>query len=235
MARRIDVYIESGAKRVFAVALDWPGWARSARTEDGALHALAVYAPRYQAALGGASPDFAAPDDAGALRVVERMAGNATTDFGAPSAIASADATPFRGATLQRQVELLEACWHAFDATADAAARRSLRVGARGGGRSVAAMVQHIREADTAYVAAIGGSVGAAERTESNAVRRAFVVAVRARAAGELPDRGPRGGARWPARFAIRRSAWHALDHAWEIEDRLITPGAQPPRASVRG
>ena len=29
------------------------------------------------------------------------------------------------------------------------------------------------------------------------------------------------GGERWPALFAVRRSAWHALDHAWEIEDRL--------------
>jgi hypothetical protein len=24
----------------------------------------------------------------------------------------------------------------------------------------------------------------------------------------------------WPPRYAARRIAWHALDHAWEIEDR---------------
>ena len=24
----------------------------------------------------------------------------------------------------------------------------------------------------------------------------------------------------WPAPYALRRIAWHALDHAWEIEDR---------------
>jgi hypothetical protein len=24
----------------------------------------------------------------------------------------------------------------------------------------------------------------------------------------------------WTPRFAVRRSAWHALDHAWELEDR---------------
>jgi hypothetical protein len=24
----------------------------------------------------------------------------------------------------------------------------------------------------------------------------------------------------WPYRYAARRIAWHALDHAWEIEDR---------------
>jgi hypothetical protein len=24
----------------------------------------------------------------------------------------------------------------------------------------------------------------------------------------------------WPQRYAARRIAWHALDHAWEIQDR---------------
>jgi hypothetical protein len=38
---------------------------------------------------------------------------------------------------------------------------------------------------------------------------------------GELAERGPRGGIRWPARYYVRRAAWHVLDHAWEIEDRL--------------
>jgi hypothetical protein len=35
-----------------------------------------------------------------------------------------------------------------------------------------------------------------------------------------IPEKGPRGGARWSARYFVRRSAWHVLDHAWEIEDR---------------
>jgi hypothetical protein len=55
----------------------------------------------------------------------------------------------------------------------------------------------------------------------------AFVEAVFARARGDLPDTGPRGGRRWPAAFAIRRSAWHALDHAWEIEDRVASADAE--------
>jgi hypothetical protein len=25
---------------------------------------------------------------------------------------------------------------------------------------------------------------------------------------------------KWPVQYAARRTAWHALDHAWEIEDR---------------
>jgi hypothetical protein len=26
---------------------------------------------------------------------------------------------------------------------------------------------------------------------------------------------------RWPPRYVVRRAAWHVLDHAWEIEDRI--------------
>jgi hypothetical protein len=35
-----------------------------------------------------------------------------------------------------------------------------------------------------------------------------------------LPAAGPRGGKIWSVRYFVRRTAWHALDHAWEIEDR---------------
>jgi hypothetical protein len=40
-----------------------------------------------------------------------------------------------------------------------------------------------------------------------------------------LPEKGPRGGIIWPARYFVRRTAWHVLDHAWEIEDRILKPG----------
>ena len=36
----------------------------------------------------------------------------------------------------------------------------------------------------------------------------------------EPSDGSPIAGKRWPLRYAARRIAWHALDHAWEIEDR---------------
>jgi hypothetical protein len=32
----------------------------------------------------------------------------------------------------------------------------------------------------------------------------------------------PSPGQAWTLCYCFRRSTWHALDHAWEIEDRLI-------------
>lgn len=50
---------------------------------------------------------------------------------------------------------------------------------------------------------------------------RYFHLAVEAARGKELQV-GPRGGKRWKPRYYVRRSAWHILDHAWEIEDRVI-------------
>ena len=52
-------------------------------------------------------------------------------------------------------------------------------------------------------------------------IRKAILDALQAAVKGELPERGPRGGILWPPRYFIRRVAWHVLDHAWEIEDRV--------------
>jgi hypothetical protein len=81
----VDVYVEAGAKRVFAGAIAWPGWCRSARTEDDALEALVTYAPRYGKALARRKLGFEPPRSPSSLRVRERLKGNATTDFGAPA------------------------------------------------------------------------------------------------------------------------------------------------------
>ncbi|HEX7745871.1 MAG TPA: hypothetical protein VF462_11485, partial [Micromonosporaceae bacterium] len=89
MSRRrpTPVGIEAGSKRTFAWALEWPGWCRSGRTEEAALAALASYAERYAPVAGLAGVAF--PDSvAERFDVVARVAGNATTDFGAPGAIA---------------------------------------------------------------------------------------------------------------------------------------------------
>jgi hypothetical protein len=219
----LAVYLEVGDRRVFAGAIDWPAWARSGRDEDAALEALFAYAPRYARVLRGTRLGFEVPADPSALVVLERLRGNATTDFGAPDAPPSADAEPVTGSDLLRFTRIYRACWRAFDRAVEAAEGAELTKGPRGGGRDLAGIVDHVLGSDEGYLAMIGakaprgGPEGRAERVRA-AVLDALEVAVR-----EGVPPGPRGGRRWTPRFFVRRSAWHALDHAWEIEDR--TPG----------
>jgi hypothetical protein len=209
---KFDVCIETGSKRVFASALAWPGWCRSARTEAEALDALVAYAARYEEVAGRA---FAPPRDARALKVVERVKGDVTTDFGAPGIPPSADAKRPAPAALARATKLLEASWKAFDDAARAAGKRKLSTGPRGGGRTVAKMVEHVNGADAAYVSKLWAAPGGRD------VREAMLEALAARGRGEEPPpNARRTSAYWPPIYAIRRSAWHALDHAWEIQDR---------------
>jgi hypothetical protein len=214
------VYLEVTKRRTFASAIDWPGWCRAGKTEEAALDALVAYGERYAKAIGKRAAALKLPESAGDIEVVERLTGNATTEFGAPGVIPDLDREPIQDAELESLLELAAAAWKAFDRAAAAAGGKTLGPsGPRGGGRSLEKMVEHVAGADAAYVRAIGGS--AREGSDWKSVQRAFREACSARAHGELPDVGPRGGERWPARYAIRRSAWHALDHAWEIENRL--------------
>ena len=209
--------IEKGTKRVFASAVDWPGWSRGGKTEDEALAALLAYAPRYARVAGKLG--FAAPKDIKALKVVERTGGNATTDFGAPGMPAKLDAATVRDADLKRLVAFLEAGWRAFDGAVAKAKGKTLASGPRGGGRSVEKMVAHVREAELAYVGGLGAPKP--KGADLKAERRAALDGLAASARGEYPAKGPRGGVRWKARYFVRRAMWHTLDHVWEIEDRL--------------
>lgn len=220
----IGVYIERGTKRTFACAVDWPGWSRSGRDEAAALEALLASAPRFARAMRGTRLGFAAPTGMSALRVVERLAGDATTDFGAPGATPSVDETAMDDAALARSRTILRACWRAFDDAARRAKGKSLARGPRGGGRDLAAMLDHLVEADLAYITGIGWKHDARTAARGDriaATREALLDGLAASARGEIPARGPRGGVRWKPRKLVRRSAWHWLDHAWEILDRL--------------
>ncbi len=153
---RISVYLEVGTRRTFAGAIDWPGWCRSGKDEEAALAALFAYGSRYQRALRGARVEFHPPTKASALRVVERLPGDATTDFGAPGARPSADAAPVDPAELRRLLAIVKAAWRTFDAAVETAEGKELRKGPRGGGRDVPEIVRHLVDADGGYLGRIG-------------------------------------------------------------------------------
>ena len=216
----IDVMLERATKRVFAVAIDWPGWARAARTDEDALDALVGYAMRYAAVLEGTPLAFETASSRGDLTVVERVDGTATTDFGAPDVPSARDRDPVDEAELERLVTVLRATWRALDRAVGAADGVPLATGPRGGGRSLEKIVDHVLDVDTSYVGRLGMKVpGGDDASRVERVRTAVVAAVENGVREGVPE-GPRGGKRWTPRYFVRRSAWHALDHAWEIEDR---------------
>ena len=219
----LPVSLEVGGKRVFAGAVDWPGWCRSGRDEDAAIEGLRAYAPRYARVLRGTRLGFEAPAEPFAITVVERLTGNATTDFGAPDVPPSADAQPVVDHDLARLRTLLRASWRAFDRAVDAAEGKELAKGPRGGGRDLDRIVDHVVGSDEGYLALLGARAPKAEEDERvERVRRAVLDALNVAVREGVPP-GPRGGKRWTPRYFVRRSAWHVLDHAWELEDR--TPG----------
>ena len=202
------VAVETGKRWTFASALEWPGWSRGARDESGALDLLARYAARYAAVTEVAGSKLPRSD----FEVIERVPGNATTDFGVPAMVMEADRAALDEAEARRLLRLLDAAWTVYD-RAVARAPLELRKGPRGGGRDRDKIQAHVEGAESAYLPKIGPRTG--RPSGRDAVREAFRERLRSRA-----DLGS-----WPLRYAVRRVAWHVLDHAWEIEDR--TEGGQ--------
>src|SRR5215203_728934 len=198
MAKPIPVYMEAGAKKVFACSIDFPGWCRSGKTEEEALEALAAYAPRY-------------------AEVVKRVKGKGATDFGIPHEIPKADAEPLSARQAARQVELMRAAWALLDTVAKASPAE-LRKGPRGGGRDRDKMLDHVLGAEAAYARQVGVKHPApqvGDRKGVKALRDDLAEALGGASDGSRPT--PKG---WPPRYAMRRIAWHVLDHAWEMQDR---------------
>ncbi len=210
------IYLEVGQKKVFACALDWPGWCRSGKTEDGALEALAGSARRYAPVAGRAGLDFTVPtsDD---FEVVERLPGSSSTEFGIPGAVATSDHEPVDADEAGRLVALVRAAWQTFDGVS-AAAPAELRKGPRGGGRDRDKMIEHVLSAEAAYARKLGVKhrpPAPGDRPAVDALRADLVAVLGAASDGTPPV--PRG---WPPRYAVRRLACHVLDLAWEMQDR---------------
>jgi hypothetical protein len=221
MADKLRVMLEIGPKdkRVVAVAPDWPGLERGAKAGEAAIARLQTYLPRYApvANLAGMGEEFVAIPT---VEVVECYQGTGSTDFwGISFAFSDIDRQVMSSAELERELKLLQACWAFFD---DVRSRVSaeLRKGPRGGGRDRDRIVRHTlgTEQDFATKLGLRTPEGADLTGEAlRAHREAYCNAIREfHAQGKLART-------WPLPYLIRHTAYHTLDHAWEMEDKDLT------------
>lgn len=227
----VRVVLERGpkAKNCVAFAVDWPGWSRGSKTTDEALKTLAAYRERYRpvAVRVGLGREF---DDAGPLQVVEERVGTGSTDFwGISFSPSSLEQEPMDAAELERKLTLLQACWACFD---EVAARVSpqMRKGPRGGGRDRDTIIRHTIRTESELLAKKVGlmvpELGALEPGALAPYRSAYLEALRAYQRGEAR----RSMTSWTLAFLVRHSAFHMMDHAWEMEDKdLSGSGAHVP------
>ena len=166
-------------------------------------------------------------DAAGPLEIVEDRIGTGMTDFYGLSFSSSAtEHGPMSEADFERRIVLLRACWEFFD---QVAARVSpvMRKGPRGGGRDRDRIVRHvIRTESEDFAKQVGIRIPEEAALSPDGLRqhrRDYVAAMRATNAGEVERRARS----WTLWFLIRHSAYHTLDHAWEMEDKdLSGPGS---------
>jgi hypothetical protein len=221
----VRTVIERGpkGKRSVAFSLDWPGWSRGAKTPELALETLESYRRRYRpvADLAGMVGEF---DAAGPLEIVEDRVGPGSTDFwGISFAPSSTEHGPLGEAEFQRGITLLRACWAFFDGVA-AGVSPQMRKGPRGGGRDRDQIIRHtVRNESEEFAKQVGLRVPEGAALTPDGLRQhrdSYVEAMRAYNAGEITKRMRS----WTLPFLIRHSAFHTLDHAWEMEDKDLTP-----------
>jgi hypothetical protein len=221
MTKDLRVTLEIGphGKKVVAVAPDWPGLERGAKTGEAAIERLRSYLPRYApvAKLAGMETEFAAGST---VDVVERYPGTGSTDFwGISFAFSDIDRQHLSNDELDRELTLMRACWAFFDGVRPRVSAEMAK-GPRGGGRDRDRIVSHTIYAELDMAAKVG--VRMPEDTPLTAdnlhtYRDAYCDAIRAFYAAGKSARA------WPLRYLIRHTAFHTLDHAWEMEDKDLT------------
>lgn len=216
----LQVVLEVGKQKVFASALDWPGWSRAGkRSTDAAIDELLAYRTRYNNVLRLAGI-VAIPEPGGDVDVVDTVEGTGVTDFGVPDTVHAVERKSMDDAECTRQVAVLGAVWRFFE-NVGVEVSPELRKGPRGGGRDRDKIIDHVIQADRSYARQIGVRTPPFDPFDSDAARahrEAVFDAIPGLRSGE-PAR-PNG---WPVRYAIRRMAWHVLDHAWEMQDKDLT------------
>ncbi len=224
MADELRVTLEIGpkGKRVVAVAPNWPGLERGAKTEEAAIARLQAYLPRYApiATLAGMGAQFAASVTCATVDVVERYPGTGSTDFwGISFAFSDIDRQAMSSEALERELTLMQACWEFFDAVRSRVSAE-MQKGPRGGGRDRDRIVRHTLGAEQDFAAKLGvRAPESALLTDEGlrAYRDAYCAAIQAFHAQDKPARA------WPLRYLIRHTAFHTLDHTWEMEDKDLT------------
>jgi hypothetical protein len=220
----VRTVIERGpkGKRSVAFSLDWPGWNRGAKTAELALETLESYRERYRpiAVLAGMGDEF---DAAGPLEVVEDRVGPGSVDFwGISFSPSSTEHEPLSDAEFDRKIRLLRACWTFFDGVAGRVSEE-MRKGPRGGGRDRTRIIRHtIRTESEDFAKQVGLRIPEEAALTPDGLRQhreTYVEAMRAYNAGEVEKRMRS----WSLPFLIRHSAFHMLDHAWEMEDKDLS------------
>jgi len=221
MAGELRVALEIGpnGKQVVAVAPDWPGLARGAKTADAAIERIRAYVPRYApiAMEAGIAESFA-PNPG--IVVVDQYPGVGSTDFwGITFAFSRFDQQAMTQDELDRELTLIRGCWAFFDDVRSRVSAEMAR-GPRGGGRNRDQIVRHtfVSELDMAKKVGLRWTQ---ERHPSEMelaeYRDAYCATIRAYHAEGKTAR------KWPLRYLIRHTAFHTLDHAWEMEDKDLT------------
>lgn len=220
-------------KKAAAFAIDWPGWSRGAKAPDAAVELLETYRERYRpiARLAGLQPEF---DLAGPIEIVEDHVGVGSTDFwGISFAPSSFEQAPMLDDELERKLALLGAAWRFFD---DVVARVSpeLERGPRGGGRNRDEIVRHVLGNERGDLARKIGVLTADDLLTPEGVRAhrmEYVAAMRNYNADGKMARGRN----WTIPLLLRHTAFHVLDHAWEMEDKdLSSAQSRDARESAR-
>ena len=219
----VRVVVERGpnGRKAAAFAVDWPGWSRGARTPALATATLEAYRERYRP-IAVAAGLARAIDGEGPLETIEDVVGTGSTDFwGISFSPSTTEQDPMNADELDRKIALLRACWEFFDGVA-AAVSAEMRKGPRGGGRDRDRIIRHtIRTESEDFAKRLGLRIpqeAALTPDGLRAHRTSYVAAMRAYNAGE-----GRRMRTWTLPFLIRHSAYHVMDHAWEMQDKDLS------------
>lgn len=219
--------IERGpkGKRFVAYAIDWPGLERNGKTVVEAFEKMDAYRQRYRV-IAERAGYLAAYEKVPPAKIVQDYEGTGSTDFwGISFAHGPNDHEPLSDSDLEQQLSLLNACWDEFDDIGERVSPEMQR-GPRGGGRNRDEIVSHLVYAELTWLKKLDIRPEFKEILpfEQRKIHHQGVIdELRRRHQEGLPVKA-KGGPPWKVRFTIRHLAYHVMDHAWEMEDKDLTP-----------